>query len=134
MIPFLRKYFGNIYSPIVWTLIIGVLLAMPGSMLPSESHFSIPQFDKIVHIGLFGGFVFLWSLYLSTLPLSASRLLRLFFLVFILAEAYGIGMEYVQRCCVVGRDFDEADMIADMIGAGIAYGISNILLVGYTKK
>src|SRR5579864_8915317 len=134
MILFLRKYFGNIYSPIGWTLIIGILLAMPGSMLPNESRFSIPQFDKIVHISMFGGFVFLWNLYLSTRPITASRLLRLFFLIFLLAESYGIGMEYVQKYWVVGRDFDEADIIADIIGAGIAYGLSNILLVGYTKK
>ncbi|HEX9509907.1 MAG TPA: VanZ family protein [Puia sp.] len=130
----MRKYFGNIYSPIVWTLIIGILLALPGSMLPNETHFSIPQFDKIVHISLFGGFVFLWNLYLSTRPIPASRLLRLFFFIFLLAEAYGIGMEYVQKYYIPGRDFDEADIIADIIGAGIAYGISNIILVGDTKK
>src|SRR5258708_32469 len=134
MILFLRKYFGNIYSPIVWTLIIGILLALPGSMLPNETYFSIPQFDKIVHISLFGGFVFLWNLYLSTRPIPASRLLRLFFFIFLLAEAYGIGMEYVQKYYIPGRDFDEADIIADIIGAGIAYGISNIILVGDTKK
>jgi hypothetical protein len=129
MIIFLRKYFGNIYSPIVWTLIIGILLALPGSLLPSETHFSIPQFDKVVHISMFGGFVFLWNLYLSSRPMPRYRLLRLFFLVFILAEAYGIGMEYVQKYWIPGRDFDEADIIADIIGAGLAYGISNLILV-----
>ncbi|HTI09546.1 MAG TPA: VanZ family protein [Puia sp.] len=125
----MRKYFGNVYSPVVWTLIIGILLAMPGSMLPNETHFAIPQFDKIVHISLFGGFVFLWNLYLSVRPIPRVRLLRLFFLVFILAEAYGIGMEYVQKYFIPLRDFDEADIIADIIGAGLAYGLSNILLL-----
>ena len=129
MMIFLRKYFGNVYSPIVWTLIIGILLAMPGSMLPNETHFAIPQFDKIVHISLFGGFVFLWNLYLSVRPIPRVRLLRLFFLVFILAEAYGIGMEYVQKYFIPLRDFDEADIIADIIGAGLAYGLSNIMLL-----
>jgi len=129
MMNFLRKYFSNIYSPIVWTLIIGILLAMPGSMLPNETHFSIPQFDKIVHISLFGGFVFLWNLYLSVRPIQRTRLLRLFFLVFILAQAYGIGMEYVQKYFIPLRDFDEADIIADLIGAGLAYGLSHIMLL-----
>lgn len=129
MILFLRKYFGNIYSPVVWSLIIGILLALPGSMLPSETHFAIPQFDKIVHISLFGGFVFLWNLYLSVRPIPRAKLLRLFFLIFILAEAYGIGMEYVQKYFIPLRDFDEGDIIADIIGASLAYGISNILLV-----
>jgi len=129
MIPFLRKYFANIFWPIVWTLIIGILLAMPGSMLPNETHFTIPQFDKIVHIGLFGGFVFLWNLYLSSRSISFSRLLRLFFLIFLLAEGYGIGMEFVQKYYIPGRDFDEADIIADIIGAGLAYGISTMSLL-----
>ena len=129
MIPFLRKYFANIFWPIVWTVIIGILLAMPGSLLPNETHFTIPQFDKVVHISLFGGFVFLWNLYLSSRSLPNPRLLRLFFLIFLLAEAYGIGMEYVQKYYIPGRDFDEADIIADLIGAGLAYGISTMSLL-----
>jgi VanZ family protein len=106
---------------------------MPGSMIPNEGGFSIPQFDKLVHMGMFGGFAFLWNLYLSKKISDASRLLRLFFLVFILANAYGIGMEFVQKCCVPMRDYDEADIIADMVGAGIAYGLSNIFLLPANK-
>jgi VanZ family protein len=128
MIPFLQKKFGKLFFPIAWSVIIAILLALPGSMLPSESKFSIPQFDKIVHISLFGGFVFLWNLYLSNRPAALLQLLRRFFLIFILATIYGIGMEYVQKS-IPGRDFDLADIIADMIGAGLAYGISNLLLI-----
>ena len=129
MIPFLKKYLGNIYIPIAWSLVIGVLLSLPGSMLPSEQKFSIPQFDKFVHISLFGGFVFLWCLFLSTRPaFTAGKLLRLFFYVFILANVYGIGMEFVQKH-IPFRDYSEADMVADMIGAGLAYGFCNIWLL-----
>src|ERR1700743_3654985 len=114
MIIFLRKYLGSIYPALAWSLIIAILLCMPGSMLPNESHFTIPQFDKVVHISLFGGFVFLWNLYLSNRRHTQDhRLLRLFFLVFILADTYGIGMEYMQKYYIPGRDFDEADIIAD---------------------
>jgi VanZ family protein len=99
-------------------------------MLPAESGFSIPQFDKIVHISLFGGFVLFWNLFFYFQPaISSRRLLLLFFIIFILGNAYGIGMEFVQKCCIPMRDFDEADIIADMIGAGIAYGISHIWLI-----
>src|SRR5437870_1631428 len=97
MIPFLKKRLGKLLFPIAWTLIIAVLLCMPGSMLPSEPGFSIPQFDKLVHIGLFGGFVFLWNLYFSNRPFPSYKMLRVFFLVFVLADSYGIGMEYVQK-------------------------------------
>jgi VanZ family protein len=129
MIPFLQKHFGKLLFPILWTLVIGILCCLPGSMLPDEGGFRIPQFDKVVHIGMFGGFVFLWSLYFSNKIADNRRLLRLFFLLFILSNAYGIGMEFMQKCCVPMRDYDEADIIADMIGAGLAYGFSNIFLI-----
>ncbi|MHA4808021.1 VanZ family protein [Flavitalea flava] len=130
MIPFLRRYFSSIIYPVLWTLVIGILLSLPGSVLPQESDFSIPQFDKIIHISLFGGFVFLWGLYLSSKPITTPRkLLRLFFLIFILGSIYGIGMEYVQKYFIPNRDFDLADIIADLIGAGLAYGICNLTLV-----
>jgi VanZ family protein len=129
MIQILKKYLGNIIIPLSWTLLIGILLSLPGSMLPSESGFKIPQFDKIVHISMFGFFVFSWNLYFSSRKIPAAKLLRVFFYIFLLANAYGIGMEYVQKYFIPLRDFDEADIIADMIGAGLAYGISNLFLV-----
>jgi len=129
MIPLLKKRFGAVYFPFAWTLVIGILMCIPGSVLPSESKFSIPQFDKLIHMGLFGGFVFLWDLYLSNRTTSTARLLRQFFIVFILANTYGIGMEYVQKYWIPLRDFDLADIIADMIGAGIGYGLSNLWLL-----
>jgi len=109
-------------------VVIFVLLALPGSALPKEQGFSIPNFDKLVHIGLFGGFVLLWSLYYSTTGRSQKKLLRIFFIIFLIAVVYGIGMEFVQKYFIPGRDYDEADMVADMIGAGIAYGLCNIHL------
>ena len=129
MINFLKKYLGNIYIPLLWTLIIIILLCMPGQMLPSEQGFSIPQFDKVVHISLFGGFVFLWNLYLSKRYTALKKLLKLFFLTFILGNTLGIGLEFIQKYFIPMRDFDLADIIADMIGAGIAYGLSTLLLI-----
>jgi hypothetical protein len=134
LVDFLKKYFGALYVPIIWSLIVGVLCCLPGSMLPSEAGFKIPNFDKIVHIGMFGGFVFLWNLYLSSRIPDLRKLLRLFFLFYVLGNIYGIGMEYVQKYWIPGRDYDLADMIADMIGAGLAYGLSNIWFVRSGKK
>jgi len=128
MINLLRKYFAKRLLAIGWSVVIFVLLALPGSALPKEQGFSIPNFDKLVHIGLFGGFVLLWSLYYSTTGRSQKKLLRIFFIIFLIAVVYGIGMEFVQKYFIPGRDYDEADMVADMIGAGIAYGLCNIHL------
>ena len=134
MIPFLRKYFSALYIPITWSIIIGILLALPGSALPNEAAFKIPQFDKIVHISLFGGFVLFWGLNLSKRIPETIRLVRWFFLVYVLANVYGIGMEYVQKYWIPGRDFDLADIIADMIGAGLGYGFSHLFLLPAEKN
>src|SRR5579871_954502 len=115
MLVFLRKYFSGWYIPILWSLIMAVLLFMPGSMLPHENTFAIPDFDKIVHMGIFGGFVFLWNLYLCSRPIPAKRLLVLFFVVFGVGITYGIGSEYIQKYFIPGRDYDQGDIIADII-------------------
>jgi hypothetical protein len=129
MITFLKRYFAALYIPIIWTLTIGILMCLPGKMLPSEEGFSIPQFDKLVHMGLFGGFVFLWSLWLTKRVDVPAVLLRWFFVFYVIANTYGIGMEYVQKYWIPGRDYDLADIIADMIGAGLAYGLVNLVLL-----
>lgn len=134
MLIFLKKYFGSLYVPIVWTLIVATLCFLPGSMIPDEAHFAVPQFDKFVHITIFGGFVFLWNLYEAKRVKDSGRLLRLFFLWYVLGNIYGIGSEYVQKYWIPGRDYDQADMIADMIGAGLAYGLSNLWLVSGSAK
>ncbi|HEV9036372.1 MAG TPA: VanZ family protein [Puia sp.] len=134
MVIFLRKYFAALYVPITWTIIIGILMTLPGSALPNEQAFRIPQFDKIVHMALFGGFVFLWDLRLSKRSQDMRRLFRWFFAFYVLANVYGIGMEYVQKYWIPGRDFDLADIIADMIGAGLGYGFSHLLLLPTEKN
>jgi VanZ family protein len=106
-----------------------ILLCLPGSVLPNEQGFKIPEFDKFVHVVLFGGFVFLWCLFYSAKKLPQKKLLLLFFYIFIIAVVYGIGMEFAQKYWIPFRDYSEKDIIADMIGAGLGYGISNITLV-----
>ncbi|MBS1598202.1 MAG: VanZ family protein [Bacteroidetes bacterium] len=125
----LKKYLAKIYPAVTWTLIIFILLALPGQMLPKEQGFTIPNFDKVVHMGLFAGFVLLWCLYYSAKPLPTKKLLRIFFFIFIIGSAYGIGMEYVQKYFIPFRDFDTGDIIFDLIGSGIGYGVSNVNLI-----
>src|SRR5579871_6379980 len=97
MLNFLRKYFSSLYIPLLWTAIVGTLCCLPGSMIPNESHFGIPQFDKFVHISFFGGFVFLWNLHVSMRANSHGRMLGLFFLWYVIGNIYGIGTEYIQK-------------------------------------
>jgi len=130
MMKKIKKLPGKIYFAIGWTMVIFILLALPGSMIPQEKGFTIPGFDKLVHICLFGGFVLLWSLYYESKKITQQKLLRSFFIIFIIASLYGIGMEYVQKYFIPMRDFSLGDIIADLIGAGLAYGVCNIGLTG----
>jgi len=124
-----KKYLGNIYFPIIWTLFVAFLLCIPGTMLPNEKRFFIAGFDKLVHVSLFGGFVLSWNFYLSKRSIPSARLLRWYFLIFILGNAFGIGMEFMQKYYIPFRDFDTEDIIADMIGAGLGYGVSNVFFI-----
>jgi len=126
----IKKTLSKVYVPIAWTLVIIILLALPGSVLPEEKGFKIPEFDKFVHFTLFGMMVFLWCFYFNSKKYRLKKLTVLFFLVFLFSNALGIGMEFIQRCCIPFRDYSEADIIADMIGASISYGICNIFLIG----
>jgi VanZ family protein len=129
MLRFIRKYFSAWYVPIIWTLLIAVAMLTPGSYIPNENKFAIPNFDKLVHAGLFGGFVFLWSLYLTTGRRTVLRLLSGFFCFYLLSTGFGVATELMQKYWIPGRDFDLMDIIADMFGAGIGYGLSNLLLL-----
>lgn len=115
--------------PIAWTILIQVLLCLPGSTLPSGGVFNIPQLDKIIHSVLFGGFTGLWCYYYFLKGKSPGSLKTIFFIVYLLAITNGIILEYVQRDYIPNRSFDEADIIVDVIASSIAYGCCNIKLL-----
>ena len=120
------------FPAVTWTLIIFILLALPGNMLPNESHFSIPQLDKIVHIVLFGSFVFLWSFYFSTKNADA-KLLGKYLRVTVIACLYGIAMEVIQKYFIPNRDFDLYDIAADIVGAIGGYLVVRMATSGRTN-
>jgi len=125
----INSLFRKLFVPLAWTVFIQVLLCLPGSSLPDTDSFHIPSLDKIVHIMLFGGFVFLWCYYFQARQKSPKTLKIIFFWVYAAACFNGVLMEFVQRDYIPGRSFDLGDIIADMAGAGLAYGISNIKLL-----
>jgi VanZ family protein len=125
----INRLFGTVFPAVGWTILIQILLCLPGSNLPKNGIFSIPNFDKFAHIVLFGSFVGLWCYYFYLKNKPANSLKTLFFLVFLIAAANGIIMEFVQRDFIPNRSFDEGDIIADLIASSIAYGVCNIKLL-----
>ncbi|MBS1946706.1 MAG: VanZ family protein [Bacteroidetes bacterium] len=129
LLTHIRALLNKIYVPVLWTLVVITLLCLPGTVLPEEQGFSIPYFDKFIHTTLFGGLVFFWCLYLSSKTYSLKKKLLLFFIFFLASSMLGIGLEFVQKCCIPLRDFSKGDIIADLIGAGFGYGLSNYLFI-----
>ena len=94
------------------------LLTLPGSSVPSGWFFiHIPQFDKIVHIGMFGMLCILFHFPAFTSPLSDRQKLGWYWLISIAGILYGVVMEFVQRDLVANRSFEGADILADMVGS-----------------
>jgi len=113
------------WTATVWTIIIFLLMIMPPGNIPSQGLFRIPHLDKLVHMFLFGGFVWLWYFTLNKgrkSPPSTGIIKK----VFLISSFYGISMEFVQYF-FTARSFDIWDIIADILGAGIAWGILSIM-------
>ena len=125
---------GKIYVPLAWTILIQVLFCLPGNTIPGAESFNIPHLDKIAHIVIFTVFVGSWCVYFKNRGLAFSRLKAVFFYVFLAACFNGIIIEYIQKYLVPNRGFDEGDIIADILSAGIVYGICNITLLNGSGK
>ncbi|HEY4935198.1 MAG TPA: VanZ family protein [Puia sp.] len=113
----LYQIFSNRLPALLWTIIVFILLALPGNMLPNENHLAIPNLDKYVHIILFGSFVFLWSFYYGAKQEKNNNFYRRSVYILIIACLYGTAMEYVQKYFIPNRYFDIYDIAADVAGA-----------------
>jgi VanZ family protein len=124
----LTKLIQSRWTAVAWTLAIFFLMIMPPNQIPSQGMFGIKHLDKVVHICLFGGFVWLW--FMSRLNSNKNTagtgvLTRLF----LISAFYGIAMEFVQYF-FTNRDFDIWDIVADTTGAALAWAWLSL----YIKK
>ncbi len=114
----LKRLLKQIWPALVWSVTIFILLIIPGKELPPGPE--LPNFDKVIHIILFGGQVWLWSYYVKH-GTTQFRSIWIYLLIFILSSLYGVGMEYVQKYFVVNRGFEVGDIIADIFGSALAF-------------
>lgn len=113
------RIIGTRWAAILWTVVIFVLLSLPGSSLPEQGIMGKWQLDKFVHAGIFGVFVVLWhAWYAREHSPDRTGLLKAAFLFFLAGAAYGAGMEFYQKY-FTSREFETADIVADSIGAAL---------------
>jgi len=110
----------------IFFIISVFLLCLPGTKnFPAAWWFQkIPQFDKLVHIGLFGllSLLFHWPAMKSNWNNGRRRIW--FWVISCSSVTYGTIMEFVQRELIVNRSFEEADILADSVGAFAALAFS----------
>jgi hypothetical protein len=107
---------------VLWTFVILVLCWTPRQIVqeleegPSWLLLLIPNFDKVVHWGIFFVFAVLW------LRTGTSR--RRYAWVALGGLAVAAITEIVQTLPAIGRDGEMADAITDLIGVAIGLGIA----------
>ena len=95
---------------ISWFIIMNILFVLPGSALPKAGWFSDIQLDKWIHVGLFAVLVFLWCS-------AFTPLFKKIWIALVVAIAYGLLVEIVQKYWVPNRSFDLYDVLADAAGS-----------------
>ena len=129
IIPFkpgvlLIRFKPSLIPAVGWSLVITVLLCLPGKEFPLISWLNKIWFDKWVHILLFLVLVIVWSRSLFNKNYKSENLVKLFIWISLTSFAYGVLMEIVQHYFVPFRAFEIGDIIADAAGSLAGYLIS----------
>ncbi len=104
------------YAALGWTLIMFIGCSIPGSGLPH----AFTSRDKLLHVGIFLIFGFLWR-----------RLGYRAWVVLLAGAAYGMLIEIWQGVMPINRSFDLYDALADtagtVLGIGLAWATRTVL-------
>ena len=106
---------------IAWFFVILVLICLPNDEIPKIGWLTGINFDKLIHVGIFGllTVLFCWPFYNSSLP--GKECLQYFIKIAIATAIWGLTTEFIQKFFVPGRSFDLLDWASDSLGALIAF-------------
>ena len=102
-------------------IIATFLFCLPGDRLSEAGWLEELELDKVVHIGLFAGLVFLWGLPFQLLIENADRRNLIYGLITFGFIIYGVAIEFIQRDFIPFRSFDLYDIVADTVGCAIGW-------------
>jgi VanZ family protein len=104
---------------VIWFVVSIILLTLPANDLPHSRLFDLPDFDKLVHFGMFFLLTVLFSYPFSKSLAEHVTISAIFNKIACSVILYGIIMEFVQKYFTVGRTFDITDILFDALGTGI---------------
>jgi len=113
--------FKNFIPGIAWFFVVMVLICLPGKDIPKIDWLTSINFDKAVHVGVFGllAVLFCWPFYNSSF--SNKQRLQYFIKIAIATSIWGLTTEFIQKFFIPSRSFDLLDWAADSLGALIAF-------------
>lgn len=111
------------WPAIAWMILSTVAFCLPGSTLPKDEWLGKIHADKWIHIGIFGGMVFLWSVPLLYRSLQ-KPFVRLLAIIASIFFGYGVLIELMQHFFISNRSFDWGDIGADAVGCLIGFFLS----------
>jgi len=113
--------FKNFIPGIAWFFVVMVLICLPGKDIPKIGWLTSINFDKAVHVGIFGllAVLFCWPFYNSSF--SNKQRLQYFIKIAIATSIWGLTTEFIQKFFIPSRSFDLLDWAADSVGALLAF-------------
>ena len=109
------------YPGIAWFFLTLTLISIPGYDLPDVDEWLIEiNFDKLIHVGLFGMLAFLFMLPVSRSILAAKEKKNWFIKIALAVILWGITTEFIQKFFIPRRSFTLGDWTADGLGAILA--------------
>jgi hypothetical protein len=127
MMRFIKRLCTWKLLPVSWTLLTIFLLCLPGSTIPNQGFFDIEGLDKVAHVLLFGGIVFIWAFHLYFRRFEKLKWRNTIVLLTCFSIVLGIVLEFLQLYYIPNRSFDGGDIIADSAGA-LAAGLFHLLI------
>lgn len=109
------------YPGIAWFFLTLILICIPGYDLPDVDEWLIEiNFDKLIHVALFGALAFLFMLPVSRSALSKKEKQNWFTRVALAVIIWGITTEFIQKFFIPRRSFTLGDWAADALGGALA--------------
>jgi VanZ family protein len=98
-------------------MLVLVLIMIPGKQLPESEFLFEINFDKFVHMGIFGllAILFGWPFYKTVIP--KNKKIFYFIVIAVLTSAFGYTTELMQKYWAQGRSYSLMDWLADTCGA-----------------
>ncbi len=107
------------YAALGWTIIMFIGCSIPGDGLSD----TFTSQDKVLHIGIFGLFGYLWYW-------VGYRV----WIVLVAGAVYGLLIEIWQGVMPINRSFDFYDILADAVGTVVGVGLAWLTRIVITSR